>query len=645
MADEEKCGFLDGICKAKKGVSEALTGAAGDALDQIADGVTAGVVDTVASLGSMWTRIDSAGLTSEGGSGSQAPVRGDFNAYIDTLLGYASWLGLGVAVFGVLFLGIVLAVNARRGDGAGLVNTATALAGGAALVGGATSLIGFLIPARAMNLSGSVGFIQDQTFYLTLAVAALSVMIAGAQMAWSQRAEPARELLKGLLTLAVVTASGVTILNVLIRGTDALAVQIIDSAIGDDFQTDVLKLLALDNMASSGTSPVWLGGNVILIIVGGVVAIIVNLIQVMLMVLRTGMLFLMAGILPLSAAFLNTETGKNFFQKVIAWTLAFAFYKPAAALIYGLAIKMSTTGVWEGDGGLIQFAAGLMMIIASVFALPVLIGFLSPVLGSMSSNGGGSALGVAAMGAAIPQGAAHLSRSGRGFGSDSSASQAPTSTPSPTPAGAGAGSAGTAGGGAGAAGAGAAGTVAAGAVAAPVAVGLAAADAVKKTGEAVGEATASSAGGGTSDTSSTTGPGGAPSDPASGSTSSADPTDTKATQVASTGRGAGARPTPGAGTSGLTAGGRKSAQPTPGTSTGARPTPGAGTPGPTADGGKGAQPTPGASTGARPTPGAGGRAHPPGPATKASQQQVRQIKAQIIHETGDEAHPDGANRN
>lgn len=621
MADEEKCGFLDGICKAKKGVSEALTGAAGDALDQIADGVTAGVVDTVASLGSMWTRIGSAGLTSEGGTGSQTPVRGDFNAYIDTLMGYASWLGLGVAVFGVLFLGIVLAVNARRGDGAGLVNTATVLAGGAALVGGATSLIGFLVPARAMNLSGSVGFIQDQTFYLTLAVAALSVMIAGARMAWSQRAEPARELLKGLLTLAVVTASGVTILNVLIRGTDALAVQIIDSAIGDDFQTDVLKLLALDNMASSGTSPVWLGGNVILIIVGGVVAIIVNLIQVMLMVLRTGMLFLMAGILPLSAAFLNTETGKNFFQKVIAWTLAFAFYKPAAALIYGLAIKMSTTGVWEGDGGLIQFAAGLMMIIASVFALPVLIGFLSPVLGSMSSNGRGGALGVAAMGAAIPQGAAHLSRSGRGFGSDSSASQAPTSTPSPTPAGAGAGSAGTAGGGTGAAGAGAAGTAAAGAAAAPVAAGLAAADAVKKTGEAVGEATASSAGIGISDTSSTTGPGGAPSGPAPGSTSSAGPTDTKATQVASTGR-----------------------------SSGARPSLGASTPGPTASGGKGTRPSPGPGTGARTAPGAGGGTRPSdpapgvGPTAKAAQQQVRALKQQIIYETGDEAYPDGANR-
>ena len=191
--------------------------------------------------------VGSASLTSENGGAAEAPVRGEFNDQVDLLLSYASWIGLGVCVFGVLFLGIVLATNARRGDGAGLVNTATVLASGAALIGGATSLIGFLVPARAGNLSGSVGFIQDQTFYLTLAVAALSVMIAGAQMAWTQRAEPARDLLKNLLTLAVVTASGVTILNVLVAGTDALAVQIIDSAIGEDFQTDVLKLLALDN--------------------------------------------------------------------------------------------------------------------------------------------------------------------------------------------------------------------------------------------------------------------------------------------------------------------------------------------------------------------------------------------------------------
>ncbi|MEB2528728.1 type IV secretion system protein [Kocuria rosea] len=613
MAEEESCGRLDLVCNTKEGISDALTGAAGDALDQIADGVTSAVVETIASLGSMWTTVGSASLTSENGGAAEAPVRGAFNDQVDLLLSYASWIGLGVCVFGVLFLGIVLATNARRGDGAGLVNTATVLASGAALIGGATSLIGFLVPARAGNLSGSVGFIQDQTFYLTLAVAALSVMIAGAQMAWTQRAEPARDLLKNLLTLAVVTASGVTILNVLVAGTDALAVQIIDSAIGEDFQTDVLKLLALDNATSAGAAdPVWLGGNVILIIVGGVVAIIVNLIQLMLMVLRTGMLFLMAGILPLSAAFLNTETGKSFFQKVIAWTLAFAFYKPAAALIYGLAIKMSTTGVWEDSGsGLIQFAAGLMMIVASVFALPVLVGFLSPVLGSMSSSGGssGGALGIAAMGAAIPQGASHLARSGRGFGSDSSSTPPSKGGPGSAPAGpssAAGGASGTAG--ASAAGtAGSAGTAAAGAAAAPVAAGMAAANAVQRGGEAVSQATESSAKAGTSSTGGSTGGTGA--------------------------AGASATGTPGQDGAQKSAAGTE-AQPAPGTGaveaaprTGARPTPGSGA---------GAAPP---RSGARPTGPTGA-----GQAAKAVQQQARAFKAQIANETGNEGRPDGADR-
>jgi hypothetical protein len=628
MADQEECGFLDGICKGKETISEALTGAAGDALDQIADGVTAAVVDTIASLGSMWTRIGSANLTSNSAPASQAPARGEFNAYIDLLLSYASWIGLGVCVFGVLFLGIVLATNARRGDGAGLVNTATVLASGAALIGGATSLIGFLVPARAGNLSGSVGFIQDQTFYLTLAVAALSVMIAGAQMAWTQRAEPARDLLKNLLTLAVVTASGVTILNVLVAGTDALAVQIIDSAIGEDFQTDVLKLLALDNLTSAGAAdPVWLGGNVILIIVGGVVAIIVNLIQLMLMVLRTGMLFLMAGILPLSAAFLNTETGKNFFQKVIAWTLAFAFYKPAAALIYGLAIKMSTTGVWEDSGsGLIQFAAGLMMIVASVFALPVLIGFLSPVLGSMSSSGGssGGALGIAAMGAAIPQGASHLARSGRGFGSDSSASPSQFSASSkggPMSPASGSSSSTGATGATGASTAGTAGTAstaaaaAAGAAAAPVAAGMAAANAVQKTGEAVTQATESSANAGTSSTG-----GGAAGTGTAGAAATGTPGQDGAQKPSA---GVGAQPAPGNGA----AGGAPRAGAGPASGTGARPTPGSGA---------GAPPP---RSGARPTGPAGSRQ-----AAKAVQQQARAFKAQIANETGNEGRPDGADR-
>jgi type IV secretion system protein TrbL len=178
----------------------------------------------------------------------------------------------------------------------------------------------------------------------------------------------------------------------------------------------VQMLLGMEDTGASSTT--FLMGNQMLIIIGGLLAVLVNIVQIMLMVLRTAMLFLIAGVLPLSAAFMNTETGKSWFSKIIAWTLAFAFYKPAAALIYATGIQMTTSGLFSGQA-LLQFSAGLMLILASVVALPVLIGFLSPALGAMASSGGGggAAMGFAALGAAIPQGASRTPRGGQGFGS------------------------------------------------------------------------------------------------------------------------------------------------------------------------------------------------------------------------------------
>ncbi|MHA7284391.1 hypothetical protein [Arthrobacter sp. TMS2-4] len=413
---EQECGPLEFGCKAGNAVGNAISGAAGDAIEAIADAVQAALVATIAQLGTLWTTIDAGDLTTGQTGSADAPAGGAFNDQVATILGYATWIGLGVSTIAIILLAITLVTNARRGDGAGLVNTATIVFGGAALVGGATSLVGYIVPQRAASSAPAVGFVQDQTFYLTLALAALSMIVAGVRMVWSQRAEPAQDLLKGLLTLAIVTASGVALLNVLLGATDALAEQIISAGVGDDFQADVQMLLGMEDTGASSTT--FLMGNQMLIIVGGLLAVIVNIVQIMLMVLRTAMLFLIAGVLPLSAAFMNTETGKTWFSKIIAWTLAFAFYKPAAALIYATGIQMTTSGLFSGQA-LLQFSAGLMLILASVVALPVLIGFLSPALGAMASSGGGggAAMSFAALGAAIPQGASRTPRGGQGFGS------------------------------------------------------------------------------------------------------------------------------------------------------------------------------------------------------------------------------------
>ena len=492
---EEECGIIGLSCKVRGGISDAISGAAGNALEAIADAVQAALVATIAQLGTLWTTIDAGDLTTGASGSAEAPAGGAFNDQVGTILGYATWIGLGISAIAIIMLGITLATNARRGDGSGLVNTATVVFGGAVLIGGATALVGYIVPLRAASSALAVGFVQDQTFYLTLALAVLSMIVAGVRMVWTQRAEPVQDLLKGLLTLAIVTASGVALLNVLLGATDALAEQIIDAGVGDDFQSDVQMLLGMDDTGASSTA--FLMGNQMLIIVGGLLAVVVNIVQIMLMVLRTAMLFLIAGVLPLSAAFMNTETGKTWFSKIVAWTLAFAFYKPAAALIYATGIQMTTSGLFSGQA-LLQFSAGLMLILASVVALPVLIGFLSPALGAVasSSGGGGGAMGLAALGAAIPQGASRTQRGGQGFGSQAPPQQGPPakegkasskpdgggdgSAPSgaETTAGAGktASTTSTAGAGAGAA---------AGAAAPPVAAAMIAGEAVKKGGEAV----------------------------------------------------------------------------------------------------------------------------------------------------------------
>jgi hypothetical protein len=146
---EKKCNFGDLGCNVENGLSDAISGAAGNAIEAMADAVQAALVATIAQLGTLWTTIDSGDLTGGASGSANAPSGGAFNDQIETILGYATWIGLGISTIAIIMLGITLVTNARRGDGAGLVNTATIVFGGAALIGGATSLVGYIVPRRS----------------------------------------------------------------------------------------------------------------------------------------------------------------------------------------------------------------------------------------------------------------------------------------------------------------------------------------------------------------------------------------------------------------------------------------------------------------------------------------------------------------
>jgi hypothetical protein len=67
-----------------------------------------------------------------------------FAGPIGIILGWAKWLGLIVAVLGVIIIGAKLAINVRRGEAAGELGGLLYVGLGCILIGAAASLVGFL---------------------------------------------------------------------------------------------------------------------------------------------------------------------------------------------------------------------------------------------------------------------------------------------------------------------------------------------------------------------------------------------------------------------------------------------------------------------------------------------------------------------
>ncbi|MGL5829022.1 MAG: hypothetical protein ACRC0L_05570, partial [Angustibacter sp.] len=132
-----------------------------------------------------------------------------------------------------------------------------------------------------------------------------------------------------------------------------------------------------------------INGSTIILLILSAGALITSLVQAILMVIRSGVLVILAGTLPLSAAATNTETGRNMFRKTTGWILAFILYKPAAALIYAAAFKLASTDPGS-DNGLIRSITGLTLMVTSILALPALLKLIIPAVGNVA---GGTALG------------------------------------------------------------------------------------------------------------------------------------------------------------------------------------------------------------------------------------------------------------
>ncbi|WP_240617865.1 hypothetical protein [Pseudarthrobacter sp. AG30] len=286
-----------------------------------------------------------------------------------------------------------------------------------------TTLSTFWVSMPTVNLTSEdgsaaspvVSAVNSELMPWTLALAVLAVIIGGIRMVWEQRGVPLKDLLRSLLTLTLVSGLGLGVIAILVIAADTFAAAIIQrSTDGKGFAE------AMNGLVMTGQS----GIARFILIVLGLVGLIASLVQIVLMVVRSGMLVILAGILPTTAAFTNTEMGRQWFQRAVGWTIAFILYKPAAAIVYSVAFLLM--GNTSGRDALVGSISGFTLMIVALFALPALMRFVTPMVGAVAS-GGGAAAG-AAFGA-IATGAVSMGRPGSGRGNATPMPASNNSTP------------------------------------------------------------------------------------------------------------------------------------------------------------------------------------------------------------------------
>lgn len=226
--------------------------------------------------------------------------------------------------------------------------------------------------------------IQSWLLPITAAVAAGAMIAAGVRMVIARRANPLLDVTGGLLSLAAVTTIGTIVPTLLLKAGDAWSAWILQVSTGGQFAQRLGSLLVLGGTAAPAV-----------VLIFGIAAIVLSLVQAVLMLFRQAALVILAGVLPLAAAGSLAPLTRPWIRKITSWMLALICYKPAAAAVYAAAFTMIGSGRSPRT-----VLMGFVMLVLSVLTLPALMKLFTWTTGAVAgSGGGGQLLGAAAVGA------------------------------------------------------------------------------------------------------------------------------------------------------------------------------------------------------------------------------------------------------
>lgn len=418
------CSWFDLACKVKAAATDAAVDAGSQSLQTLAEKVSEAAASAFGALGTLWVYTPTPRLDGSSSQGSGSPLPGE----LVEVLGYVQWIGLIVAVLALIALGALMGWRTRSDTGEALFPRLALIAGGVLFIGSASSLVGALVGGAGERTSATVAFLRGELVSLTLWAAVLATIIAGIRLIHGN-AKAGVSWLQGMATLLLVSAASATIGQALVGAMDELSIRIINNSLdcsvtdGNCFGSTLIKLMQTANNATAGGP----SGGVILAIVFGIIGLLISFLQMLLMIVRGGMLIVLVGVLPLTASATTTEVGRQWFQKSLGWLVAWAMYKPAAAIIYAAGFQLAGS-LGKDNSGIWSAVSGLSLMVASAVALPALLRFVAPMTAAVTGGTGGGAAAAGMAMSGVAQGAVRLKGDGAAAGGGS---PAPASAPPP----------------------------------------------------------------------------------------------------------------------------------------------------------------------------------------------------------------------
>ncbi|MET7299622.1 hypothetical protein [Embleya sp. NPDC005575] len=223
------------------------------------------------------------------------------------------------------------------------------------------------------------------TYFLALAC----VIFAGFKLAYTRDASSVKDVVKGTITLVLVTGSALFLVNVAVRACQAFTDWIVVRGLSPETNGAANPDLALQDAADRFAQSLEGFNAIVLFLLAALVIISSNMVQYFYMTARLFFVIVLTGTLPLTAAATSTAAGRNLFQRHISYLVAFIFVKPASMIIFVAGARLWAPPGYQGLDPSDQFRGLFVLALVTLVGpatVRVVFAMTGPAAGSNAAN-------------------------------------------------------------------------------------------------------------------------------------------------------------------------------------------------------------------------------------------------------------------